>query len=240
MTVGQRIIALRKEKGLTRIALAEKLGIPQTTLRNYENGLREPGHFFLIDVAKQFNVSIDFLLGLSAEKNQPISGFKITPAEQEHIKKYRDLDDHGKDMVDTVLDKEYTRMMTYEVEKEAEEEYYIKYCDMPASAGTGVNLSDESYQKLKVPKTPTTLRANFAIRVSGNSMEPEYYDGDILLIEEMPDIEVGEIGIFILNGAGYVKQKGENGLISLNETYNDIEINGFDTCKCVGKVIGKL
>lgn len=239
MTVGQRIIALRKEKGLTRIALAEILGIPQTTLRNYENDLREPGHLFLIDIAKQFNVSIDFLLGLSPEKTQLFSGFKTTSSEQAHIKKYRVLDEHGKDMVDTVLDKEHERILSYEAE-ETPEEYFIKYYDMPASAGTGVPLDDEPYQYLKVPETPTTLRADFAIRVSGDSMEPKYYDGDILLVENAIDIEIGEIGIFVLNGAGYVKKKGRKGLISLNENYNDIDVKEYDNCKCVGKVIGKL
>ena len=111
---------------------------------------------------------------------------------------------------------------------------------MPASAGTGVQLDDEPHQYLKVPETPTTLRADFAIRVSGDSMEPKYYDGDILLVENAIDIEIGEIGIFVLNGAGYVKKKGRKGLISLNENYNDIDVKEYDNCKCVGKVIGKL
>ena len=111
---------------------------------------------------------------------------------------------------------------------------------MPASAGTGVQLDDEPYQYLKVPETPTTLRADFAIRVSGDSLEPKYYNGDILLVESAIDIEIGEIGIFVLNGAGYVKKKGRKGLISLNENYNDIDAKEYDNCKCVGKVIGKL
>ena len=48
MTIGERLSKLRKEKGLSRVAFAEKIGIPQTTLRNYESDIREPGHNFLI------------------------------------------------------------------------------------------------------------------------------------------------------------------------------------------------
>lgn len=72
MTTGQRIKDLRKECGYSRVALAEKLNMPHTTLRNYENGDREPGHSFLIAIANEFNVSVDYLLGLGPkeEKNK--------------------------------------------------------------------------------------------------------------------------------------------------------------------------
>ena len=47
MTFGERLTQLRKENGYsTRNEFAEKLGIPNTTLRNYEIGVREPGHTF--------------------------------------------------------------------------------------------------------------------------------------------------------------------------------------------------
>lgn len=64
---GKRCTQLRKERGYTRTAFAEKLGIPQTTLRNYELGIHEPGHSFLIQVAKEFGVTTDFLVGLTDE-----------------------------------------------------------------------------------------------------------------------------------------------------------------------------
>lgn len=72
-----------------------------------------------------------------------------------------------------------------------------------------------------------------------NNIHP-YYDGDILLVEDTPDVEIGQIGIFVLNGTGYVKRKGENGLISLNPKYSPIEPCDSDDCRCIGKVIGKL
>lgn len=65
MNFGQRCAKLRKECGYTRVTFAAKLGIPQTTLRNYELGIHEPGHSFLIQVAKEFGVTTDYLLGLT-------------------------------------------------------------------------------------------------------------------------------------------------------------------------------
>lgn len=75
MTVGDRLKALRKEAGYTRVELANKLNMPQTTLRNYENDVREPGHDFLIMIAKEFNTTTDYLLGLTENRNATIENY---------------------------------------------------------------------------------------------------------------------------------------------------------------------
>ena len=109
MTFGERLTELRISSGYPkRNEFAEKLGIPSTTLRNYETGAREPGHTFLKQVSEFFNVSSDYLLGLTDEK-EVLNSLRLNVSERDHIKKYRVLDEHGKDMVDTVLDKEYDR-----------------------------------------------------------------------------------------------------------------------------------
>ncbi len=85
-SLGERIIELRKKNNINREDLAKELEIPYTTLRNYENGLREPGHLFLIKVAKRFNVSTDYLLGIDTQKN----AFATTKHEEKVIIAYRD------------------------------------------------------------------------------------------------------------------------------------------------------
>lgn len=110
MTFGERITELRKECGYnTRNEFAEKLGIPSTTLRNYETGVREPGHTFLKKVSEFFNVSVDYLLCLTDDK-KVLNSFQLQKSEEEMVSKYRKLDTYGKDMVDTVLQKEYDRV----------------------------------------------------------------------------------------------------------------------------------
>jgi len=71
-------------------------------------------------------------------------------------------------------------------------------------------------------------------------MEPVFHDGDIALIRSQPQIEVGEIGIFILNECGYIKELGQNRLISFNDKYNDIPLHEYDSIYCRGKVLGIL
>lgn len=63
--LGQRLKALREEKGYTQKQLAEKLGINSVTYLHYEKEQREPPLSLLADIAKFYGVSVDYLLGLS-------------------------------------------------------------------------------------------------------------------------------------------------------------------------------
>lgn len=60
---------LRKEKGLSQKEAAAKLGISQALLSHYEKGIRECGHSFLLKVADFYDVTCDYLLGKSNERN---------------------------------------------------------------------------------------------------------------------------------------------------------------------------
>ena len=59
----ERLRELRKERGLSQIQLAEKLGVDFRTISNWENGVRKPDIDMLVIVADFFEVSTDFLLG---------------------------------------------------------------------------------------------------------------------------------------------------------------------------------
>ena len=62
---------LRKEKGLSQKETAAKLGISQALLSHYEKGIRECGQEFLIKAADFYDVSCDYLLGRTKEKDFP-------------------------------------------------------------------------------------------------------------------------------------------------------------------------
>ena len=93
-SLGQKIINLRKSNNVSREDLANELGIPYTTLRNYENGLREPGHLFLIKVAKRFNVTTDYLLDIQNSSLNISSENDVQ--KQKLIQNYEMLNDAGK------------------------------------------------------------------------------------------------------------------------------------------------
>lgn len=108
--LNDKLKELRERQGLNKKEFASFLGLKYTTYNNYETGLREPSSDFLILVSEKLNVSIDYLLGLKDDK-EILHSYKLLSEEYEHIKKYRKLDTHGKDIVDTILQKEYDRVV---------------------------------------------------------------------------------------------------------------------------------
>jgi len=62
----------------------------------------------------------------------------------------------------------------------------------------------------------------------------------MLLVKEQDDIDFGEVGVFLVNGEGYIKQKGEHYLISLNRNVPNVYIGDGDDIVCEGLVIGIL
>ncbi len=112
--------------------------------------------------------------------------------------------------------------------------------DLPVSAGVGEFLSDTRRTDIIIPDGPRTAEADYALRISGNSMEPKYHSGDILLIQTTESVEEGELGIFILDGSGYFKKYGGDHLISLNPQYPPIRLKDFESVTCCGRVVGKL
>ena len=78
------------------------------------------------------------------------------------------------------------------------------------------------------------------ITVSGRSMEPTFMDGDRVLVEHTDRLRPGEIGIFLVDNEGYIKEYRADGLHSHNPDYGMIPLSGEETVRCVGRVIGKL
>lgn len=110
--------------------------------------------------------------------------------------------------------------------------------NQPASAGTGMYLGPDEFETIYVLENDLTRRASFGIPVSGESMEPDYHNGDMLLVERVEDIAIGEVGVFTIDGQGYVKERGVSQLFSVNPAYAPIPMN--ESIRCNGRVIGIL
>ena len=86
----------------------------------------------------------------------------------------------------------------------------ITYISMPVSnlcvsAGTGAFLDEGNFEMLEFPADKVPTGADFGVRVSGNSMEPTYHDGQIVWVRECESLSPGEVGVFIYDGEGYIK-----------------------------------
>lgn len=243
MSIGSRIKELRELNGISRNEFASMLGVTVGAISNYENDVSSPKEPILFKIIESLNCDANYIFQDSVKiKTQQND---VTLAEYEHIKKYRGLDDHGKEIVDYALDKETERIQKFGRLGESSNttvpfpKRLISYYFKNASAGTGQLVIDNLPDKdIEIPDKPEYRNVSYAIGVNGSSMEPAFQDGDILLVEATQEIEVGDIGIFQINNECFVKKLGEKELISLNKDYKNIPLD--ETALTLGKVIGKL
>ena len=250
MSFSERVKLVKKEKGITNEALSLASGIPTGTLGKLLSGFtEEPKLSTAIALADALGCSLEFL-ALGKEERPALS-----EAEETRLEKFRALDTHGARVCDFILDEEYMRCSSLSrntladtadrISRAKPTEKKARVIKIPffsdrVSAGGGVHLESNDSVEIIVTLNEKTKRANFALRVSGDSMEPRYHDGDILLVENTPSVEVGELGIFICDGEGYFKKFGGDCLISLNPLYEPIPLSSFESFSCRGSVIGTL
>lgn len=201
------------------------IDISAKTLYGYESGLSMPNADTFIALCKIYKC------------DNPLDIFgssTINPSEQSLLEKYRDLDDHGKELVDLVLEKEHDRCIESINEKPAALRIYT-YMQKIAAAGNGFYFDDIPTETIEAPYMEG---ADFIIGVSGDSMEPTYSDGDLVYVEKRQIIHSGEIGIFMIHNECYIKEVTDEGLKSHNPKYKIIP--GDESIQCIGKVLGKV
>ena len=155
-----------------------------------------------------------------------------------YLKKYRTLDGYGKKAIDDLLNTEYQRCVANDDNKP--KVISLPMAELKASAGTGQWLGNDEYKTwVNVLDTPEARKANVVINVAGDSMMPDYNDGDKVLVKLNAEPVENEIGIFIIDNNGYIKKFGKDKLVSLNKDYPDIPFTDNMDIRFIGKVIGK-
>lgn len=238
--------SLRKMKtasGLTTAEIAEQSGIPGPTLEKLFAGTtKEPKLPTMSKLVHFFGHSLDDL------EDAPAEGIKNALSVSERAmtvaKSFDELDAYGQRLVELIIKDQQDRVASDRVAAFPLPDNVIpmQKSRLPTSAGTGVYLGPEDMEIIQVKENELTRRASFCVPVSGDSMEPIYHDGDILLVEgkdSADDLTVGQIGVFTVDGDGYVKKLGHGELISLNPAYSPIPMVE-DRTWCNGLVIGIL
>jgi len=252
--IGERLKLLRRESGMTKRELIAVLPFNYSTYANYESGFREPNSEVLQLLARHFNCSIDYLLGMTDSRKRVDDVATLTDAEHDFMLKYRALDAHGRELVNLVLEKESERV-TFPNEKPlpnqrrvADDHMEFRVYRQRSSAGLGnygLGENGDDYERMSFIVNPTSEKADFCIRIKGDSMEPKINDGDIVFVKSVPCVEPGNVGIFYYEGETYCKRlrvDARNGAIhleSLNKSYAPKNITQPENLRTVGLVIGK-
>ena len=204
--MGLRIKQKRTEKNITQDDLAKNLGLNKSTIQRYETGKIKAVKLPVIEaMARMLHVNPAWLIGKSEEET-PSYSVHLDSKSQELLNNYNKLNDLGQHEVRKRAS-ELTEIPRY-LKDEPESKIITLDMDsfeMPASAGTGMFLSDEYKEVIQVKDCYEARTADFVIPIAGDSMEPLYSDGDRVFVKSMPMVEVGEIGIFVINGDAYIK-----------------------------------
>lgn len=206
---------IRKSKGMTMKQLGNLVGVTESAIGLWETGKREPNQEMLLKLGEALDCSVLDIMGadtvIRIHRESPL------------MQKYNALDKHGKMVVDFVIEAEYQRCTkAEEVVEKPRTKIIPLFC---AAAGPGEPPSQDGFEDYEVNEDSP---ARFAVKISGDSMEPEFHDGDIVLCRKKRP-EIGEIAVMMVDGFIYVKQyiEGINGfyLRSLNRKRKDCDLD---------------
>lgn len=223
-----RLKELRESAGMNMTEAAAALGYKYMRYVNYEKEERTLNSEQLINIANYYDVSIDYIL--CRDK-------KVVQLKPPIVQKYERLDNTSKSVVDAVIEIELGREVAEDKPKKVIQLF-------PAAAGKGEYLGDLEAQAIEVDKDS---KATVAVRISGDSMEPYFSNGDVVLVEPKKPV-AGDIAVVMVSGFLLVKQfvdtiEGQFCLLSLNRERSDMDYNYYpssgDNVQFWGVVIGE-
>ncbi len=264
-----RIKYLKNEQKLTNEQLAERSGIPLGTLSKILAGMSDsPKLSNLVALCSALGCSVEYIVSGTPENtnNYTLDQTEImmveryrsldrwgrslidTVLEKELARVRESSADAVEESAETTEKTHRTgrvlrpipAVSRYAGESVRTEKRKLKLFDLPVSAGVGEYLDGADVDTITVPSTEKTAEADYALRISGDSMEPKYHNGDILLVQSCDSVEAGELGIFLLDGCGFFKRYEGDRLLSLNPAYAPIMLRDFSNVLCKGRVVGKL
>ena len=194
-SIGEIISTYRKKKGLLQQDLADELAkegikISYKAISNWERNLAEPSVTIFYKVCR--------ILGIT---NMYEAYFGVNPADP-----FSSLTDEGREKAMDYINLLHASGM---YEKQTAKIIPFRSIDIfenAVSAGTGNFLVDGPKETVRIDESILPEDTTFGVRISGDSMEPEFHDGQIAWVLQQESVANGEIGIFALNGEAYIKK----------------------------------
>lgn len=212
----------RLEKNMSLEEVGKLVGVGKSTVRKWENGMIENmGRDKIVALSKALDISPIDILGMS-EKDLPKSSIESI---------YNQLEKPRQTKV-------------YNFAERQLEEQNRKV--VPLFGTTAANPTELSYGDINMEDTieiNVPKKAECALVVKGDSMEPEYQNGDIVFYKSQPAVENGEMAIVEIDGDGVTLKKvyynyddDKVVLRSLNGKYEDRELEP-ERVRILGKVV---
>ena len=234
--VGKRIKYYRERQGLEQKDVALAVGITSNAVSNWENGRARPDFSVVPTLCEVLEITLYELYGI----DNPLNTY--TAKEQAMINDYRGLNLGHQLTVNNLI----SSLKTAEFAGNSPEVIKLIFCEKELAAGFdgGAEFEDEGEPIYLYPHTNSAIRqADLVFVVNGDSMEPEYHDGDMVLVEKYPgcpELKYGEVGAFMIGNSTYIKILEEDGLHSFNDKYETMTFNDDENVYLIGRVLGTL
>ena len=230
-----------EKKGIDRNTMCADLNLKYTTVRDWLKGITYPRIGKIELLANYFNINKSDLIENKATTTQPSDSLldAITnTAMQLNTENKKTVLRTSEELLETQMSKTDTEETQPNEVSEIIQLYSYDYYDHPVSAGTGQYLNDVRVERIELP---VDVDADFVIPIKGDSMEPDYHDGDLVFIQTSVDLNDGVIGVFNYNGDAYIKQlvidEDQAYLHSLNPAYKDMPITPDTDFRIIGEVV---
>ena len=229
ITFAERLKEARKSAKLSQDALAKKIGRTKSTISRWESGERNPKMFEMVELENALGISAETLMyGTSEIKTTTLSEINRVSSKLFEHRQEKVLDFAQAELTDQ--NKENTiKLFPYNVQEKL-------------SAGTGYGYFDDgNYDTVYYNEQ---YDYDFASWIFGDSMLPDYPNGDVALIKACPFEYDGCVYAVDWDGQSYIKKvyKEENGLrlVSTNEKYSDKFAPFSEEPRIIGKVVASF
>ena len=223
MFSGKRLKEIREEKQLSQTDIAEKLHINRSSYNKWETGVSKPNQKNLVLLSQLLEVEPSYF-------------------ESEHaiVVSYLKLNEENQLKASAFVNKLLSKQLQEERERKVLELFPVRVLrDVPLSAGLGDSYYDEyDYETVY---TDREVSYDVAAYIKGDSMLPDYLDGEVALINETGFDYSGAVYAIYLNGQTFIKKVYKEDdhyrIVSLNDKYEDKYAYQEDEFRIVGKVI---
>lgn len=218
-----RLKELRKAIKMTQQALADKIGVSRSAVAMWETSANEPDNEMLIKLSKLFNCSVDYLLGKTEDRVDDRLLDEVNEMSPDTLARYGNLLDAS--AVPNVAPIRIPVLGTIPagVPLEAIEDV-LDWEELPAAMARG----GKEY---------------FGLKVSGDSMLPDYRDGDVLILRKQDACESGQDCAVMVNSDDAtfkrvrISEKGIT-LMPLNPAYEPLFYSNQEVSELPVRIIG--
>ena len=224
-----RIKFYREKLGMEQKALAAQIGVTFNAVSNWECGRSRPDLNLIPAICQALHISLYDLYGMTAPADS------LTAREKTLVDGYRRLNPGHQYAIDRAVE---TLQLVQSAAAQPEMKKLLFFSRSLAAGAADPTEFEQDAEPYYLYASPEVRRSDYVFNVNGDSMEPDYRTGDMVLLSGGSALHYGEIGAFIVGNETYIKRYEKDGLHSLNKKYAVLRFGEDQAVYLIGRVVG--